>query len=176
MPDADAFFGKITPDLLAAAKQLRWVQAPTVSLEHYLFPALVEHPCVLTNMRGLFSDVIADQVLGYIVCFARNLHRYVLQQAKGLWSPIGGEGERVSLTVGPGRDQRHRPRPPAPGRRTSWASSAWGPSARRSPAGRMRFACASSPSIRCRRPAPKAWTRSGRWSACPNCWRRATSW
>src|SRR5439155_9925223 len=100
--DADAFFGKLTPPLLAAATQLGWVQAPTVSLEHYLFPALVEHPCVLTNMRGLFSDVIADQVLGYIVCFARNLHRYVLQQAKGLWSPIGGEDERVSLTVGPG--------------------------------------------------------------------------
>ena len=38
MPDADAFFGKITPPLLAAAPRLRWVQAPTVSLEHYVFP------------------------------------------------------------------------------------------------------------------------------------------
>src|SRR5262245_54856169 len=65
MPDADAFFGKFTPPLLAAAKRLRWVQAPTVSLEHYIFPELVEHPCVLTNMRGLFGDVIADQVMGY---------------------------------------------------------------------------------------------------------------
>src|SRR5262245_24847252 len=102
MPDADAFFGKLTPPLLAAAKRLRWVQAPTVSLEHYLFPELVAHPCVLTNMRGLFSDVIADQVMGYILCFARNLHRYVLQQARGVWAPVGGEGERVALSVGPG--------------------------------------------------------------------------
>src|SRR6266699_2197796 len=78
MPDADAFFGKITPPLLAAAGRLRWVQAPTVSLEHYVFPELVEHPCVLTNMRGLFGDIIADQVMGYILCFARNLHRYIL--------------------------------------------------------------------------------------------------
>jgi phosphoglycerate dehydrogenase-like enzyme len=100
--DADAFFGKITPTLLAEASRLRWVQAPTASLEHYLFPALVEHPCVLTNMRGLFSDVIADQVLGYILCFARNLHRYILQQARGLWAPIGGEEERVGFTTGPG--------------------------------------------------------------------------
>ncbi len=45
-------------------------------------------------MRGLFSDVIADQVLGYIVCFARNLHRYILQQAQGRWAPIGGESGR----------------------------------------------------------------------------------
>ena len=27
--DADAFFGKITPRLLAAAGRLRWVQSPT---------------------------------------------------------------------------------------------------------------------------------------------------
>lgn len=99
--DADGFFGKITPPLLAAARQLRWVQAPTVSLEHYVFPELVAHPCFLTNMRGLFSDVIADQVLGYVLCFARNLHRYILQQARGHWAPFGGEGERVGFATGP---------------------------------------------------------------------------
>ena len=102
MPDADAFFGKITPPLLASARRLRWVQAPTVSLEHYLFPELTAHPCVLTNMRGLFSDVIADQVLGYVLCFARNLHRYVLQQVQGRWAPVGGEGARVAFATGPG--------------------------------------------------------------------------
>src|SRR6516225_1416641 len=101
MPGADAFFGKITPPLLAAAPRLRWVQAPTASLEHYLFPELAAHPCVLTNMRGLFSDVIADQVMGYVICFARNLHVYVLQQARGHWAPIGGEAERVPLATGP---------------------------------------------------------------------------
>jgi phosphoglycerate dehydrogenase-like enzyme len=102
MPDADAFFGKITPPLLAAAKRLRWVQSPTASLEHYLFPELVAHPCVLTNMRGLFSDVIADQVFGYILCFARNLHQYIIQQMCAHWAPIGGEEARVSFTTGPG--------------------------------------------------------------------------
>src|SRR5205807_5940644 len=100
--DADAFLGKITPSILIAARQLRWVQSFTASLEHYMFPALVEHPCVLTNMRGLFSDVIADQVMGYLICFARNLHRYVLQQARGVWAPVGGEGARVPFATGPG--------------------------------------------------------------------------
>jgi phosphoglycerate dehydrogenase-like enzyme len=112
MHDADAFFGKITPGLLGAARRLRWVQSPTASLEHYLFPELIEHPCVLTNMRGLFSDVIADQVLGYVVCFARNLHRYILQQERGVWAPIGGEKERVAFALGPGAptaiDRAHR--------------------------------------------------------------------
>src|SRR5208337_1681342 len=100
--DADAFFGKLTPALLAAAGKLRWVQSPTASLEHYVFPELVAHPCVLTNMRGLFSDVIADQVMGYVICFARNLHLYVRQQMAARWQPLGGEAERVSFAAGPG--------------------------------------------------------------------------
>jgi len=112
VPDADAFFGKITSPLLAAARQLRWVQAPTASLEHYLFPELITHSCVLTNMRGLFSDVIADQVFGYILCFARNLHRYILQQREARWAPIGGEDARVAFSTGPGVvnaiDRAHR--------------------------------------------------------------------
>ena len=94
--DADAFFGKITPALLAAARRLRWVQAPTASLEHYVFPELVDHPCVLTNMRGLFSDVIADQVFGYVLCFARNLHRYIRNQLEARWAPVGGEAAAAS--------------------------------------------------------------------------------
>lgn len=89
--DADAFFGKMTPELLAAARQLKWVQSPTASLEHYLFPDLIEHPCQLSNMRGLFSDVIADHVMGYVLCFARNLHLYLRRQMEARWAPVGNE-------------------------------------------------------------------------------------
>src|SRR5262249_41162714 len=102
MPDADAFFGKLTPALLAAASRLRWVQSPTASLEHYLFDDLVRHPCVLTNMRGLFSDNIADQVMGYVLIFARNFHHYFLHQMVRHWEPIGGEQSRVGFSTGPG--------------------------------------------------------------------------
>lgn len=111
MPDADAFFGKITPPMLAKASKLVWVQAPTVSLEHYIFPELVAHPCTLTNMRGLFGDVIADQVMGYTICFARNLHTYIRQQVEAKWEPVGGEASRVNNTMGPALvseiDRRH---------------------------------------------------------------------
>src|SRR5262249_935025 len=36
------------------------------------------------------------------LCFARNLHRYVLQQQQAKWAPVGGEGGRVSFATGPG--------------------------------------------------------------------------
>jgi phosphoglycerate dehydrogenase-like enzyme len=110
--DADAFFGRITPELLSRAQRLRWIQAPTASMEHYLFPALVEHEVVLTNMRGLFSDCIADHVLGYITCFARNLHHYIRNQTQGRWEPVGGEPARLGFSVGAGMttaiDRAHR--------------------------------------------------------------------
>lgn len=91
IPDSDAFFGKMTRELLQVAGQLRWVQSPTASLEHYLFPELIRHQCMLSNMRGLYSDVIADHVMGLVLCFARNLHVYVRNQQRGEWAPVGNE-------------------------------------------------------------------------------------
>ncbi len=102
MPGADGLLGKITPRMLARADRLRWVQAFTVSLEHYMFPELAAHPCVLTNTRGLFGDVIADQVMGYVLCFARNLHTYIRRQLEHRYEPAGGETARVSNAAGPG--------------------------------------------------------------------------
>lgn len=102
MPGAVALIGKITPSMLARADRLGWVQSFTVSLEHYMFPELEAHPCVLTNLRGLFGDVIADQVMGYVICFARNLHTYIRQQAEHRYEPAGGESARVSNLTGPG--------------------------------------------------------------------------
>jgi phosphoglycerate dehydrogenase-like enzyme len=108
--DAEAFFGKITPELLRTARRLRWVQSPTASLEHYVFPELIEHPCVLTNMRGLFYDVIADHVFGFILCFARNFHRYIRNQIDCRWQPVGGDegpGFLTGAAVFTGLDRAH---------------------------------------------------------------------
>ncbi len=85
--DADAFFGTITPDLLASARQLRWIQTPMAGLERYFFPALVEHPVVVTNMRGIFRDMIPDHVLCYILCFARDMHTAIRRQLERNWAP-----------------------------------------------------------------------------------------
>src|SRR5262249_57686652 len=80
----------------------RWVKAGTGRREHFLFPELLAHPCVLTNMRGLFSDVIADRVFGYVLIFARNFQHYLLHQLTRRWEPRGGEEARVAFASGPG--------------------------------------------------------------------------
>jgi phosphoglycerate dehydrogenase-like enzyme len=84
--DADAFFGVITPGLLAAAQRLRWIQTPMAGLERYFFPALIEHPVHVTNMRGIFHDMIPDHVLCYILCFARDMHTLIRRQLERKWT------------------------------------------------------------------------------------------
>lgn len=83
---ADAFFGAMSPRILAAARNLQWIQTPMAGLERYFFPELQAHPVVVTNMRGIFHDMIPDQVLGYILCFARDLHSMIRRQLERRWA------------------------------------------------------------------------------------------
>src|SRR5438876_840716 len=100
--DADALFGYLTPAMLQAAQKLRWAQAPTASMEKYLYPQLTESAVVVTNMRGIFSDVIADHVFAFILCFAKNFHVYIRQQARRHWQMLGRPAAGLPGYGGPG--------------------------------------------------------------------------
>ena len=66
-------------------------------MEKYLYPELVAAPVVVTNMRGIFSDVIADHVFGFILCFAKNFHTYLRQQLRGVWQMRAGRKRATRL-------------------------------------------------------------------------------
>ena len=83
--------------LLARADRLRWVQVVHGQPRALHVPGARGAPLRLTNMRGLFGDVIADQVMGYVLCFARNLHTYIRRQIEHRYEPVGGESARVQL-------------------------------------------------------------------------------
>jgi phosphoglycerate dehydrogenase-like enzyme len=100
--DADALFGYLTPRLLRAAQKLRWAQSPTASMEKYLYPELVASSVIVTNMRGIFSDVIADHVFGFILMFAKNFHIYMRQQMRGEWRMLGRTPGELPGYGGPG--------------------------------------------------------------------------
>ena len=84
--EIDAMYGRITPELLARAKKLRWIQTPMAGLEHYMFPALAESDVTLSNMQGIYSDNIADHVMGYILMFSRGFHIFLRQQLQRNWA------------------------------------------------------------------------------------------
>ena len=98
--DADAMYGVITPDLLLTAQNLKWVQADCIGMENYIFPDLVESDVILSNVRGVFSDHIANQVWSYILAFSRGLHRYMRRQVRHDWDPSGDTIHLPECTLG----------------------------------------------------------------------------
>ena len=85
LADGEAFYGKMTPALLAAAKRLRWIQAPVAGLERYMFPELAAHPVVLTNMRGVYADMVPEHAFALVLALARGMHRYAWLQRERTW-------------------------------------------------------------------------------------------
>ena len=83
--DADAYFGGMTAQILKAAKKLRWVQATSAGLDGYYFPELRKSDLTVTNIRGIYSDVIADHVFSMVMAFARGLHHYIRNQSQSKW-------------------------------------------------------------------------------------------
>jgi phosphoglycerate dehydrogenase-like enzyme len=88
MADADACYGFLTPPLLAAARRLRWLQAPFAAPPAgYYYPALVEHPLVATNFREIYNDHIGAHVMAFVLAFARGFEVFLPQQVRGEWRP-----------------------------------------------------------------------------------------
>ena len=84
--DAVASFGFISPRLIRAGKKLRWVQQPSAGVEHLMeIPELTEGDIVLTNMQRAYAPEIADQALGYLLAFSRDLGYFIHSQADRRW-------------------------------------------------------------------------------------------
>ncbi len=88
LTDTDAAFGWVPPELLPAARQLRWLQNPNVGPHvGYYYPALIEHPVVVCNPRGVFDDHIGQHIMMFVLALARGLPDYLAAQQNRQWNP-----------------------------------------------------------------------------------------
>ncbi len=104
---AEGWIGKLTPALLESAPHLRWLQAPTISLESVIFPDLIASDVTLTNMRNIYNDHIANHVLALFLALCRDLPRLMRQQGAGVWTPhdairVRDPAEMTVLVIGLG--------------------------------------------------------------------------
>lgn len=89
--DAEAAFGRLDPQLLSKARNLRWLQAPFAAPPAgYYFPELIDHPVDVTNFREIYNDHIGAHILAFVLAFARGLHVFIPQQLRREWkkSPL----------------------------------------------------------------------------------------
>jgi phosphoglycerate dehydrogenase-like enzyme len=98
LADADAIYGWVPPDLLPQAKKLRWMQSPAIAPRaDYYYPALIEHPVVITNPRGTFNDHIAQHIMLFVLALARGLPYYFDAQRARQWDPNARKSRYIDL-------------------------------------------------------------------------------
>ncbi|HYM77487.1 MAG TPA: D-2-hydroxyacid dehydrogenase [Candidatus Dormibacteraeota bacterium] len=84
--DAEVLFTiSLRPEQFVAARQLRWIQAPTAAVHQFLFPELVNSEVVLTNATEVHGPVVAEHVLALIFALAKKIPQAALLQQKRIW-------------------------------------------------------------------------------------------
>ena len=109
LPDADAVYGWIPPELLPSAQSIRWLQTDMAGPRPgFYYDTLVAHPLVATNIRGIFDDHIAQHIMMFVLALARGLPYYMDAQRDRRWDPDARKygyvdvSEVVALVAGVG--------------------------------------------------------------------------
>lgn len=115
LDDVEIIAGIVPAELLTRAKRLRWFHQWGAGADWLLNrPERLPTGVMLTNMSGLHAVQISEQIMSYILAFARNLHRAIRAQQEHRWRPaewdelfelpgktmlllgLGGIGERTA--------------------------------------------------------------------------------
>jgi phosphoglycerate dehydrogenase-like enzyme len=86
LPDIEIVVGGLPHHLLPKAENLRWLQQWGAGADWLLrVPEAAEHDFVLTSASGVHAIPISEQIIAYLLAFARGLHRAVCAQVKHQW-------------------------------------------------------------------------------------------
>ncbi len=70
--DAEVILGNIERESLVGAKKLKFFQTWAAGVE-WLYPEMIQHPVILSNMQRIFSPVIAETAIGLLLSLTRGL-------------------------------------------------------------------------------------------------------
>ena len=88
--NADATIGVCSPEVLAQAKHLQWIQWPAAGVVRCVHQPLVhERHLLLTNLQGAAGASMAEHVLGMMLLLSRHLDYFLHEQQQGRWSEEG---------------------------------------------------------------------------------------
>ena len=93
LPNIDVLIGSMNAEMLAKAKNLRWMQAAEAGMEHVLFPELNKSNVVVTNMARMFAPAISETAIAMLLSLTRGFNKFYYPQfQKRTWN-----AERNSL-------------------------------------------------------------------------------
>jgi phosphoglycerate dehydrogenase-like enzyme len=97
--EAEVVAGRITPQGLARAKNLKWVQSWAAGPDEALFPEMVESPVTLTCAKGNGAIPLAEHAIMLMLMLNRDAMRWIRAQADHRWERFS-HGELNGLTCG----------------------------------------------------------------------------
>ena len=78
---------------------MRWLQSPAAGpAAGFYYPALIEHPVVICNPRGIYNDHIAQHIMMFVLALARGLPYYMDAQREGIWDNNACKSGYIDLT------------------------------------------------------------------------------
>ena len=88
-PDADVIVSwRITPEESRSLRRLKWIQSTAVGVSELLVPDLVASDVVVTNVRGVHSEAIAEHAIALVLALRRQLHVAAARQAARNWAQV----------------------------------------------------------------------------------------
>ncbi len=89
-----------TPEFLAAAEQLVWVQVPSAGVARVLSREgiLDREEIVVTNMQGIHGPAIAEHVFGMLLTLTRDIGYHQHPDRRGAWKREGSGRETIALS------------------------------------------------------------------------------
>lgn len=96
--DADVFFGILSPELYAAAKKLKWLQAMSAGVEWLAqIPDVADSELIVTNTRGAHAQTIAEHTFALILSLTRRIKAHLRDQIARDWDPKRYKGQMEGL-------------------------------------------------------------------------------
>ncbi len=80
LPEVDVVFGSINAEMLAKAKNLRWIQNTEAGMDTALFPELINSPVVATNMARAYAPAISETAIAMLLALTRGLNKFFIPQ------------------------------------------------------------------------------------------------
>lgn len=100
LPETDVVVTyEFSSDMLNRAERLEWIQALSSGVDGYNHDRLRDEGVALTSASGVHAEPMAEQILGYVLLFERNILRGIRQQREHRWEDYGA-GEVRGKTLG----------------------------------------------------------------------------
>jgi D-3-phosphoglycerate dehydrogenase len=85
---------RFTEKVLRSAPRLKVISKWGTGIDSIDQEACKKLGITICNTPNAFSEPVADTVIGYILCFSRNLYRMDIQMRQGIWNKIPGKALR----------------------------------------------------------------------------------